>query len=995
MKKSHLLLIFCIAILSVACNNTDEPVGPPAGDNYVGSQRCITLGAVAQDFYGTEYECIIKSEDGTIFSRTGRHERHGSSSVLTFDTGLRSGVYRLLALRVPSDNDTPGDGYDEYGLGCRVSISTDDNSAVVLDTYDSNIRMTGAGTAENPYIISSPDHLWRLRDFVNDDESNRLITKDTHFRQECNLAMRDVCLASDRKYGWLSIGAQPENPFRGVYDGGGYKVMGLFAKRPNSPGVGLFGFVENAELKNIEIVNPDIEGNFAVGSLVGGTTSPGDDRAITTLHGCKTIGGSVIASDGSAGIGGLVGIVNRYGVLVADSCFNRGTAVAGDYGVGGIVGAGGIYSMTYVQNCKNSGDVTGQYTGAGGMVGSVDSLMVMACENSGFIVGGIKAGTGNLDKGGYGTGGIAGGTGVSQIYTSLNTGDVIGAVGVGGIIGSTRIGNDEAEYADEHGNPTLFLNSTLVKSCGNTGNIAGLTAVGGISGESQFGGYALYNTGIVRATDTEAKVAGIVGNSSIAVIHNAINQGTVNATNADAAGGIAGLSTWGAFFACQNYGSIDVNSKYAGGICGWAGNYTVANMCMNMGSVSNSGGISTGGIVGEAGDAREWTGKDIANCIIGGMECALGIFGPALSVAGNALTSETMKFARQFEHFFHVLHVGETALDYSLMAADRVMFAISTYDMIAKEEIKSMESALELENTRIDSEVRATMQGLRANYNIPGNAITRGLNYEPVKNAFSNFDAVVDFYQASDDNNSVINYNINRVREERYEQEEHKKKVKEIVHKTIAGACIAAAGCAAVVSGFATAGTTTAIAAGLFGSFVSIVGGANAVIESVTNFRVNTIVLSQCANLGTVKSDKSKYVGGIAGRLQDNCIASDCINFGKYDGDISENHRTSGSIVGSAESDVDIHRCLSLGSHWYSPIAVFYGISSSHEYCHHYNGCEYTYVTGSREHDAHTLGLKSTYYNWDFNGNIPKWSLDEGDGNYPIPYHSEMERPIE
>lgn len=81
--------------------------------------------------------------------------------------------------------------------------------------------------------------------------------------------MRDICTSSDRKFGWLPIGSIPENPFRGIYDGNGYKITGLWIHRPNSPGIGLFGFIDQAKISNLTVQNPDIEGNYAVGTPRG------------------------------------------------------------------------------------------------------------------------------------------------------------------------------------------------------------------------------------------------------------------------------------------------------------------------------------------------------------------------------------------------------------------------------------------------------------------------------------------------------------------------------------------------------------------------------------------------------------------------------------------------------------------------------------------------------------------------------------------------------
>ena len=246
MRTSNLhFLIITLACILFACKDNND-IEPDANDAFVGSQRLITLSSEMDKFSGTDFECVIKAEDGTIFRRRGNHMRSGNTSLLTLDTGLRTGTYRLLALEVPTIENGTDTVWTDYGLGCRVRISAENHSATVLDTFNSEFELVGDGSETDPFIISSAEHLWRLRDFTNSDENNTKLTGKTHFRQECDLRMRDICTSSDRKFGWLPIGSIPENPFRGIYDGNGYKITGLWIHRPNSPGIGLFGFIDQA-----------------------------------------------------------------------------------------------------------------------------------------------------------------------------------------------------------------------------------------------------------------------------------------------------------------------------------------------------------------------------------------------------------------------------------------------------------------------------------------------------------------------------------------------------------------------------------------------------------------------------------------------------------------------------------------------------------------------------------------------------------------------------
>lgn len=907
MRTSNLhFLIITLACILFACKDNND-IEPDANDAFVGSQRLITLSSEMDKFSGTDFECVIKAEDGTIFRRRGNHIRSGNTSLLTLDTGLRTGTYRLLALEVPTIENGTDTVWTDYGLGCRVRISAENHSATVLDTFNSEFELVGDGSETDPFIISSAEHLWRLRDFTNSDENNTKLTGKTHFRQECDLRMRDICTSSDRKFGWLPIGSIPENPFRGIYDGNGYKITGLWIHRPNSPGIGLFGFIDQAKISNLTVQNPDIEGNYAVGALVGGTSAPGDKRGSSALHGCTVEGGSVSAPTGSVAVGGLIGVVDRKGFLSVDSCYNNNTRVSGDYAVGGLVGAGTLYSTINALACNNHGRITARYSGAGGIVGSVDSLFVSGCRNMSAITGG--------------------------------------------------------------------------------------TAVGGICGEAQFGGYEVVNTGAVSATDNQSTLGGIVGNTSIAVIYNVVNQGTVTAAKAESAGGIVGKTSFGALFGCQNFGTLNVTSTYTGGIAGWVGNYTVANYCFNGGTINDSGNRSTGGIIGEAGDAREWTGMDIAGCVVGAAEIVMGIAGPAISVIGKTLTDGVMKGSKAFEEFLHVLHIGEATIDWSLIAYDQIVYGIGIYDIITEKELDEMQTNLEATAGGISSEVKSRIQAIQAGYTVDTASLPPGIDGSTISSYINNHNTVMKFFEASDVNNSTVYYNMNRTREDRVKHIESQREVTEIITKSIAGACIAVGTVAAVVSAFATGGSTLAIAAGIIGPVATVIGGANAIFECATNFTVNAIVVKQCTNVGTVNAPSADYPAGIIGYMQQYCMATDCLNAGKF-GPTNKKH--SGGITSYASAESVVERNVSIGTNWHSPIVASSKSSFSHDDNIYYIGSSFDiyggYETGATLDDLHNKAFFKVLLNTD--GAMPLWQVADKQGSFPIPYHSEMETPM-
>ena len=91
------------AILLFACQNDNDPKITPSEneDTFVGDQHVITLRDETEDFRYSNFTCTMSTEDGTIISRKGEHIRIEGKSILTLDTGLKKGIYRLLYLMAP------------------------------------------------------------------------------------------------------------------------------------------------------------------------------------------------------------------------------------------------------------------------------------------------------------------------------------------------------------------------------------------------------------------------------------------------------------------------------------------------------------------------------------------------------------------------------------------------------------------------------------------------------------------------------------------------------------------------------------------------------------------------------------------------------------------------------------------------------------------------------------------------------------------------------
>lgn len=324
-----------------------------------------------------------------------------------------------------------------------------------------------------------------------------------------------------------------------------------------------------------------------------------------------------------------------------ESCTSDSNTIRGSYNVRGIVGGGGRYSNLTIGECSNSSPITSEYSGAGGIVGAADTINVCGCKNSALINGAIKY----------------------YQEDSSNSG-----IGAGGIVGSTRIKGSTSE--------AFMYNNTYVRWSQNSGKVSGSLGVGGICGEAQFGCYGVYNSGDISGGDY---TAGIVGTTSIAVAHNAVNTGDV--TGGSYTSGIVGKTTWGSVALDHNYGTITGSGSHTAGIIGLAGNNTIVHYCGSMGKICGVGGGPSAGIVAEIGDPREWTGMNIAECVIGSVEIVAALAGPVIAVV-SGIIEESSKIKSVF------LDALELRFHYMLTRLDAALTIYGLVEILSMEKMK-------------------------------------------------------------------------------------------------------------------------------------------------------------------------------------------------------------------------------------------------------------------------------------------------------------------
>lgn len=361
----------------------------------------------------------------------------------------------------------------------------------------------GKGTKDDPYIISTAQHLANLSHMVNYKDKDY---SGEYFLMTRDIVLNDNVLSGDFVYSdngviryednkehfdklkeWESIGSFGtiwDSYFGGNFDGGGHTISGLYINRSIYNGKvtdagdintahGLFGLCRLGNISNLTIKDSYMTPHYTgdeyprhYGMLVGKTT----DNNITNCH----IENCMIAGDpehpsGTMFTGGLVGYSQKASI---SNCSCNATVE--------------VYQKQYLKTFDDT-EFSNPHVFAGGLVGFLfkkyepDFIHVTDCHTSGkLILNGKEVSTGFLGKSEYA---YAGGL-IGQIYIEGSHHDLIVSNCTNGmdIFAFSRDKTDTGMYARISGiaNSNNFvansviegeINSGVIEDCANYGNI--------------------------------------------------------------------------------------------------------------------------------------------------------------------------------------------------------------------------------------------------------------------------------------------------------------------------------------------------------------------------------------------------------------------------------------------------------------------------------------------------------------------------------------------
>lgn len=232
----------------------------------------------------------------------------------------------------------------------------------------------GAGTEENPYLISSEAGLRYLQ--------AQVAAGTTYAGQYLKLTS-DIALTGE----WTPIGSSGTLAFGGTFDGDGHSISGMTITDSTLGYVGLFGYtlngvvIQNVHLTDVSINISDAAQNVYAGALVAFIKNNTSGTASSIIDGCTVSGSiSITTANKVTVVGGLTGFTDQRAAIT-----NCGTdvTVTADSGTGRAT-VGGLSAWASIRalfmNNYALGDVSvtttcANYGNVGGAFGQVNGIV--------------------------------------------------------------------------------------------------------------------------------------------------------------------------------------------------------------------------------------------------------------------------------------------------------------------------------------------------------------------------------------------------------------------------------------------------------------------------------------------------------------------------------------------------------------------------------------------------------------------------------------------
>ena len=185
----------------------------------------------------------------------------------------------------------------------------------------------GVNSESNPYEIRTVEDLNVLAADVN--------SGNPYAGKYFKLTAEDDLDYTNKTFTPIGYGDDSDGkPFSGIFDGNGKTISGITVNTPEAWGVGLFGYISKATIKNLTITNSSFTANGFVGAIAGGSNGV-DSHSNPTIYNCLVTSSVTVEAKDDNAAGGIIGITNDN--IIIENCTSEAD-VSGSSCVGGIVG---------------------------------------------------------------------------------------------------------------------------------------------------------------------------------------------------------------------------------------------------------------------------------------------------------------------------------------------------------------------------------------------------------------------------------------------------------------------------------------------------------------------------------------------------------------------------------------------------------------------------------------------------------------------------------
>ena len=250
------------------------------------------------------------------------------------------------------------------------------------------------GTEQNPYKIYTIEDLLELSnktnngnnfsgkyiELMNDLDFNNVKSYEKANRTDFGDVNNNGTIEELRKElttgeGWQAIGTDSKR-FKGDFNGNNYTISNLYLNKAENY-IGLFGYIDNATVKNLKIKNANIQNSKNYVGIIGNTYK-------SNINNISNYNGYI---EGEMYTGGICGFLNSSNIK---KCLNESNVKSNNTGgyVGGIIGCE-TGSFSIVRNCYNLGEIKGY--SVGGIVGRAtqntesSKVEITSCYNLGVL----------------------------------------------------------------------------------------------------------------------------------------------------------------------------------------------------------------------------------------------------------------------------------------------------------------------------------------------------------------------------------------------------------------------------------------------------------------------------------------------------------------------------------------------------------------------------------------------------------------------------------